>query len=125
MADVNFGNTKLKRFNGKKSNGVTFCHSVCAFCAFFGYSFIIKKYSVRRSGVSVKAVEFQYSTSSTKFSMTELIFSGLGSSLPVTKLFSTQAVANSLNSPRRKLRKVSLLCESRIAWTRFFSSCRW
>lgn len=70
-------------------------------CVFFGYSFIIKKYSVRRSGVSVKAVEFQYSTSSTKFSMTELIFSGLGSSLPVTKLFSTQAVANSLNSPRR------------------------
>lgn len=35
MADVNFGNTKLKRFNGKKSNGVTFCHSVCAFYAFF------------------------------------------------------------------------------------------
>lgn len=63
------------------------------------YSFIIKKYSVRRSGVSVKAVEFQYSTSSTKFSMTELTFKDLGRFLPVTKLFSTQAVANSASSP--------------------------
>ena len=35
MADVNFGDTKLKRFNGKKSNGVTICHSVYVFYVSF------------------------------------------------------------------------------------------
>lgn len=78
---------------------MTICHSVCKFSAFFGYSFIIKKYSVRRSGVSVKAVSSQYSTSKTKFSIIELTFKDLGRFLPVTKLFSTQAVANSASSP--------------------------
>ena len=65
------------------------------------HEFITMKYSVSVSGVALKAVSSQYSIKRMKFSMTELTLRDLGRSLPPTKLFSTQAVANSCNSPRK------------------------